>query len=484
MELVKLRPVADTTRADTQEPDLQPVLDAMRRAQSEYGSPDYAARRAALDALLQAIRSHQEELCEALNRDFGCRSRTTSKFGDVLPAVEALKYNRKHMKRWMKPESRSVAMAYKPAKAFVLPQPKGVVGIISPWNYPFNLTVGPLAAAIAAGNRVMIKPSEFTPATSEFMAKLIGDLFDADYITVITGGPSVGQAFASLAFDHLLFTGATGVGRHVMRAAAENLVPLTLELGGKSPTIVAEDYSLAKAVSSILAGKVLNAGQTCIAPDYLMIPEGKSEEFVRLARSSVAEMYPMMAANEDYTSVINDRHYERLMSYIKDAREKGATVVELNPSAEDFDPASRKIPLTLVLNPNEEMTVMQEEIFGPILPVMTYDKVGDAIEYVNLHPRPLALYVYSEDAELLDKVLHETVSGGVAINEVMYQFVQDNLPFGGIGPSGMGAYHSSDGFETFSLKKPVFKQAKINGSSLLRPPYKWLAKKTIDFLIG
>ena len=341
-----------------------------------------------------------------------------------------------------------------------------------------------MAAAIEAGNRVIIKPSEFAPATAEFIAKLMDDLFDADYIAVVTGGPEVGQSFASLPLDHLLFTGATNVGRHVMRAAAENLLPVTLELGGKSPVIIAGDYSLAKAVSSILSGKLLNAGQTCIAPDYLMIPRGRSDELVRFARAAVAKMYPAIAGNEDYTSIINDRHYERLRSYLVDAREKGAALVELNPSAEDFDPAARKIPPTLVLNPSDDMKIMQEEIFGPILPVKTYEEVDDAVAYINDHPRPLALYVYSDDADLLDKILHQTVSGGVAINEVMYQFVQDNLPFGGIGPSGMGAYHSREGFETFSLKKPVFKQAKLNSASLLRPPYTWLAKKMIDWMIG
>ncbi len=483
MSVVELKNPAANPSGVADATDLHPHLARMREADRRYGPPDYTDRCTALDALLDAIRKRQDDLCGALQRDFGCRSEVTSKIGDVVPSIAAIRYCRKNLKSWMLPERRRVAALYKPAKAFVVYGPKGVVGIVSPWNYPFNLTIGPMAAALAAGNRVLVKPSEYTPATSEFIAQLIGDVFDPAYVHVVTGDAEVGMAFTSLPFDHLLFTGATSVGRHVMRAAAETLTPVTLELGGKSPTIIADDAALERAVISIVTGKVFNAGQTCIAPDYVLLPEGKTDEFVSHARAAIAKMFPAMASNADYTSIINERHFKRLRGLINDAREKGAKIVELNPTSEEFDPALRKIPLTLIIDPTEEMECMHEEIFGPVMPVLTYSTLDEALDYINDRPRPLALYMYSDDDELMDKVLDETVSGGVCFNDVMFQFAQENLPFGGIGDSGMGAYHGHEGFETFSVKKPVFKQSRWSTGVLLRPPYGWLTKKAISFLV-
>src|ERR1019366_4375521 len=353
------------------------------------------------------------------------------------------------------------------------PQPVGVVGIISPWNYPVQLALAPLVQVIAAGNRAMLKPSELVPETAALLHDLIAETFPEDQVTVITGGPEVGEEFSHLAFDHLVFTGSTRVGKAVMKAASENLVPVTLELGGKSPTIVAKDFNVKTAAERIIAGKLFNAGQTCIAPDYVMVPAGSRDAFVEACKDAVAKMYPTLLANPDYTSIVNDKHFARVTSYVEDAKTRGARVVEMNPASETLDAASgkRKLAPTLVLDPTDEMMVMQEEIFGPVLPVVTYQSLDEAIDYVNDHPRPLALYFFSHDKQATDRVLNETISGGVTVNETMLHVAQDDLPFGGIGPSGMGAYHAHEGFESFSKNKPVFRQARVNTTGLLRPPY-------------
>ena len=360
------------------------------------------------------------------------------------------------------------------AKAEVRTQPKGVVGVISPWNFPINLTFAPLAGILAAGNRAMIKPSEYTPATSALMAEMFANAFDEEEIAVFPGGPEVGQAFSALAFDHLIFTGATAVARHVMAAAARNLVPLTLELGGKSPVILGRSADYATSVARIMAGKTLNAGQICLAPDYVLAPDDKLPAFIDQARASVAAMFPTIRDNPDYTAVIADRHYDRIRGYVDDARAKGAEIVEINPAGEDFSQQEfRKIPPTLILNPTDDMTVMQEESFGPLLPVMTYRGVEEAIAYVNAHDRPLGLYYFGEDAGEQERVLTGTTSGGVTVNDVIFHVAQEDLPFGGVGPSGMGSYHGEDGFREFSHRKAIYRQlAKDLGPmKALRPPY-------------
>jgi coniferyl-aldehyde dehydrogenase len=358
------------------------------------------------------------------------------------------------------------------AKAFIEYQPKGVVGIIAPWNFPINLTFAPLAGVFAAGNRTMIKPSEFTPRTSELMERMFRSAYDESEVAVFQGGAEIGSAFSKLPFDHLLFTGATSIAYHVMRAAADNLVPTTLELGGKSPVIIGESADMDLTAKRVMMGKTLNAGQICLAPDYVMVPEDKAGDFVAAATSAVTRMFPTLKDNPDYTSVINQRHYDRLQGYLEDARAKGAELIEINPAKENFSQQPHyKIPPTLVMNPTEDMKIMKEEIFGPLLPVKTYKQVNEAVDYVNAHDRPLGLYYFGRDSKEQETVLTHTTSGGVSVNDVIMHISMEDLPFGGIGPSGMGAYHGIDGFKTFSHAKAVFKQSNKDLAAMMRPPY-------------
>lgn len=363
-------------------------------------------------------------------------------------------------------------------------QPVGVVGVVAPWNYPVQLSLGPIVGALAAGNRIMLKPSELASETANALKELITTTFASDHVAVVTGGTDVAERFTRLPFDHLVFTGSTRLGKIVMKAAAENLVPVTLELGGKSPAIVAGSYSLEKAAEKILFGKCFNAGQTCVAPDYVLVPKGKENAFVEAAKAVVARLYPKLADNADYTSIVNDAHYGRLQACLADARERGAKVVEINPAKEDLKASSRKMAPVLLLDTTDEMIVMQEEIFGPILPVLSYEKLDDALDYVNAHPRPLALYYFDDSQKQIDRVLRETVSGGVTINDTMLHVAQADLPFGGVGPSGIGAYHGREGFDTFTKKKPVFYQARLNGTGMLYPPYGGRVDFVLKTLLG
>jgi coniferyl-aldehyde dehydrogenase len=456
---------------------MQSILERQKAAHIREGAPDAALRIDRLNRCIRLLIDHSDAIAEAINADFGNRAKETTGFTDVAASIGPLKHARDHLKAWMKPEKRTPTPAILGlfgAKAEVRFQPKGVVGIISPWNFPVNLTFSPLAGVLAAGNRAMIKPSEFTPATSDLMAKMFASVFDEDEIAVFTGGPEVGQAFSGLAFDHLIFTGATAVGRHVMRAAADNLVPVTLELGGKSPVILGESADLKVAADRIMAGKTLNAGQICLAPDYVLAPAPRMAEFVAAAKASVETMFPTLKDNPDYTAVIADRHYDRIRGYIDDARAKGAEIVEINPAGEDFSQQEhRKIPPTLILNPTDEMKVMQEEIFGPVLPIKGYDTMDEALAYVNAHDRPLGLYYFGQDRAEEGRVLAATTSGGVTVNDVVFHVAQENLPFGGVGPSGSGSYHGIDGFREFSHRRSVFTQLKkdIGPLQMLRPPY-------------
>jgi coniferyl-aldehyde dehydrogenase len=390
----------------------------------------------------------------------------------------------------MKPEKRKTTPAILGlfgAKAQVRYQPKGVVGVISPWNFPVNLTFTPLAGVLAAGNRAMIKPSEYTPATSELMARMFSSVFTDEEIAVVTGDPSVGQAFAGLAFDHLIFTGATAIAKHVMRAAAENLTPLTLELGGKSPVILGRSADIKTAAARIMNGKTLNAGQICLAPDYVLTPAESLETFVGEAEGAVRTMFPTIKDNPDYTAIVAQRHYDRIMGYIEDARAKGARIVEMKPDDEDLSQQEhRKIAPTLIIDPTDDMTVMQEEIFGPVLPVKTYKTVQEAVAYVNAHDRPLGLYYFGDDAAEQETVLNTTTSGGVTVNDVIMHVAQEDLPFGGVGPSGMGSYHGFDGFKEFSHRKAVYSQLKKDLPQLaaLRPPYGPAFRKFLAGSIG
>ncbi|MDH3641428.1 MAG: coniferyl aldehyde dehydrogenase [Gammaproteobacteria bacterium] len=457
--------------------DMLGILDRQREAYLAAGRVSAEVRVDRLERAVGLLQTHQQKLVDAMTADFGHRSEHQSLFTDVAGSIGPLRHAQKHLAGWMKPEKRKAGpfpLNLLGAKARVEYQPLGVVGVISPWNFPVNLTFTPLAGILGAGNRCMIKPSEYTPATSEVMAEIFPTVFDETEIAVITGGPQVGGDFSGLPFDHLLFTGATSIARHVMRAASENLVPVTLELGGKSPVVVGRSADIQKTTDAIMMGKMMNAGQICLAPDYVFVPEESVDEFVESSARSVARMYPTLLDNPDYTSVINQRHYERLNSYIEEAREKGAKVVEVNPADEDFrQQPHHKIPPTLVIDPDDSLQVMQDEIFGPVLPVKGYSKVDETIDYINHNPRPLGLYYFGQDGSEEDQVLSHTTSGGVTVNDVVMHVAQEDLPFGGVGPSGMGAYHGHDGFKTFSHAKAIFTQSKLNVADLagLRPPY-------------
>ncbi len=464
--------------------ELAQLLTRMKRAHRTQGAPDYAARMKSLKALEKLLEGHKDEIAAAVSKDFGNRSRHESLIAEAYLPIEGARHAMRHLREWMEPERRAVNFTFLPARIRVLYQPLGVIGIIAPWNYPVNLALAPLVGALAAGNRAIIKPSELTPETSELLKRLVAATFPADQVAVVTGGAELGEIFTRQPFDHLVFTGSTRVGKIVMRAAAENLVPVTLELGGKSPCIVGEDISPEEAASKVMAGKLFNAGQTCIAPDYVLVPADRRDAFVDAAKQAVAKLYPSLAKNPDYTSIVSARHYERLASYLADAETRGATLVPVNPGSETLDPAQRKMAPTLVLGTTEDMAVMQDEIFGPILPVLTYKSLAEAIDYVNDHPRPLALYYLGHDGGAVDRVLRETISGGVSINETLVHFAQDDLPFGGVGASGMGHYHGYEGFETFSKKKPVFFQARMNTTGILRPPYGPLVDRLLSLFIG
>lgn len=359
------------------------------------------------------------------------------------------------------------------ARAEVRYQPLGVVGIMSPWNFPVYLSLGPLSGVLAAGNRAIIKPSEVAPACAEVIADVVRKAFDESEVAVVTGGPEVGSAFTHLPFDHLIFTGGTAIGRHVMRAAADNLVPVTLELGGKCPVIVGKGANMQDVAVKVMNAKCMNAGQICLAPDYILVPAERRTELVDALRTAVSGMFDGLRDNPDYTSVVNERHRKRLQGYLDDARAKGAEIVELNPKGESFEgQKANKMPPMLVLNATEDMTIAKEEIFGPPMLIRTYDGIDEAIRSVNAGDRPLALYYFGHDTEERERVLSRTTSGGVTVNDVMMHIVQDDLPFGGVGPSGMGAYHGREGFVTFSHARSVFTQTKIDAlAKMLRPPY-------------
>ena len=447
------------------------LAQAFRRQFACRGQPLTAGERIqALQTLESLLLANIDAFCAAIHQDFRARSAQETRLLEIFPALEAIRHARRHLRRWMKPQRRATGLWFLPGRSRVMFQPLGLVGIVVPWNYPVYLAIGPVVSALAAGNRILVKMSEAAPATGELFESLVARHFDPQVLSVVNGGADVARAFVSLPFDHLLFTGSTEVGRHVMRAAAEHLTPVTLELGGKSPAIVGRHIAIEEAADRILFGKCLNAGQTCIAPDYALVPEERAEDFVRAAAAAVAALYPRLADNPDYTAIVNDHHRERLRGYLDDARAKGARVIELNPASEDFD-ASPKMAPHIVTGLTGDMRLMQDEIFGPILPVVTYRTLDEALAFVNARARPLALYVFDHDRESIDRVLTQTTSGGVTVNETILHIAQDDLPFGGVGASGMGEYHGRAGFETFSKRKAVFFQSRLNGMKLFRPPY-------------
>lgn len=456
---------------------LQELFDAQRRAYAANPMPPAAQRQQWLKALRELLSDERQALINAISRDFSHRSADETLFAELMPSLHGIHYASKHLKGWMKPSRRAVGIAFQPASAKVIYQPLGVVGVIVPWNYPLYLAIGPLVGALAAGNRVMLKLSESTPATGQLLKALLAKIFPEDLVCVVLGEAEVGMAFSKLRFDHLLFTGATSIGKHVMRAAAEHLTPVTLELGGKSPAIVSADVPLKDAAERIAFGKALNAGQTCVAPDYVLVPEDRVDGFVEAYSKAVRGFYPTLADNPDYTAIINERQLARLNGYVKDATDKGATLVPLYDQGQD-----RRMAHSLLLNVSDEMTVMQDEIFGPVLPIVPYRGLDQAFAYINQRPRPLALYYFGYNKAAQNRVLHETHSGGVCLNDTLLHVAQDDMPFGGIGPSGMGHYHGHEGFLTFSKAKGVLIKQRLNAAKLIYPPYGKSIQKLIQKL--
>jgi coniferyl-aldehyde dehydrogenase len=447
------------------------LLSAQREACQLTPFPSANSRIDDMKRLKASLHKHNDALTTALDIDFSCRCGDVTTIGELIPIMAAINYSMSHIKKWMKTERRKLPLTMRPASAQIVYQPLGVVGIIVPWNYPVSMTLTPLVTALSAGNRAMIKLSEFTPETNKVITALLADAFDENQVAVVTGEADIGAAFSSLSFDHILFTGSTVVGKHVMRAAAENLTPVTLELGGKSPTIIDEKIPLADIMERIVFGKTLNAGQTCIAPDYILCPLSRRDELVEQFSRVFSRMYPSVKDNKDYTSIINQRQFDRLQSYLHDAEEKGAKIIAINPTKENMSHGTRKIVPHLVLDASPGMKVLEEEIFGPILPIITYQNLDEAIAYINERPRPLALYLFSFDKTTQQRVLLETHSGGVSINDTLMQGAVDSLPFGGIGSSGMGHYHGQEGFRSMSKAKSVFQKGRMNSAKSIYPPY-------------
>jgi aldehyde dehydrogenase (NAD+)/coniferyl-aldehyde dehydrogenase len=459
----------DPARLVTHPAQLSQALEQQRRAFASDPNPAPDVRRDRLARLRRLLREHAAAIRDAISADFGQRSGEETELLELFTSLEGIAHARRHLRRWMRAERRQVAWWSLPGRARLLRQPLGVVGIIVPWNYPLYLAVSPLTAALAAGNRAMLKMSEHTPRFGALFESLVARSFAADEVAVVNGGPDVARAFAALPFDHLLFTGSTPVGREVMKAASANLTPVTLELGGKSPAIVTGGFDLDESARRIMYGKLINAGQTCVAPDYALVPKALVNRFIEACRAATHAFYPSLATNPQYTSIVSDRQFRRLAAYIDDARNFGASIHRLHD--EPTDPERRRLSPVALTDVSDSMRVMQEEIFGPILPVVGYDSIDEAIAYVNARPRPLALYYFGAADRDLDAVLARTVSGGVTVNNTAFHVVQEDLPFGGVGPSGMGEYHGRAGFDTFSKLKPVFIDGRFSASSLLFPPY-------------
>lgn len=461
---------------------MQDRFEYQRCAVESEPYPSLRARQDRLARLRCLLLDGRAELAAAIAADFGHRSVLETELIDVWPALSMIDYLRRHLPAWMKPEKRRVNSWFMPARACVMYQPRGVVGVISPWNYPLYLSLGPVATALAAGNRVMLKPSEQTPQFSAVLARMAAEIFSPDELHVVVGDVAVAQAFVALPFDYLLFTGATAAGRAVLQAAAQNLTPVTLELGGKSPTIIHPDYDLEHAVQRILHGKCLNAGQTCTAPDYVLIHESAAEKFVELARKTIPEFFPDLTQTPDYAGIINPRHYRRLLDSLDEAGKAGARIVPLHPQSGALE-VHRKIAPTLVLDAPDATHLMQDEIFGPILPLVRYRTLDEAIAYVRARPKPLAAYYFDRDAQRVARVLREVPAGGMTINDTVLHTCQDDLPFGGVGASGMGAYHGREGFAAFSSGVGVFTQSRFNAMKFFLPPYGRLIRKFLKLTI-
>ncbi|MBF7687246.1 coniferyl aldehyde dehydrogenase [Acinetobacter rathckeae] len=453
-----------------------PLQQHFKQQQDAYAKQPYPSsnqRKAWLKQLLVQLQQHESEFCQTISQDFSHRSIDETRIAEIIPSMSAIKYCIKHLEQWMQPSSKRVGLLFQPAKAYVLPQPLGVVGIIVPWNYPIYLAIGTLCQALAAGNRVMIKMSEFTPQFSQCFQAMITNCFPSDLVHVVTGDTDIAQAFSQLPFNHLLFTGSTAVGKHVMRAASEHLTPVTLELGGKSPALIAQDADFDEAIQRIAFGKTMNAGQTCVAPDYVLVHVSQEQQFIEKYLLALQQFYPEIEKNPDYTAIINQKQLDRLEHYLEDAKQHGAIIHTMAGKT-----SGRKLAHCVIQSPNANMTVMQEEIFGPILPVIGYSHIDEAIAYINQGTRPLALYYFGFNSTQQQYVLQHTHSGGVCFNETLMHVAQEDLPFGGVGASGMGSYHGVEGFKTFSHEKSVFVRPKLSFMKMIYPPYgQWLQKK-------
>lgn len=461
--------------------DLEATLELQRAAYLAHPVPDLVERRAELLRLLAFVHDHKEGLVAAVNADYGSRSRHETLLTEIIPVIDGIKHTLKHLKQWMKPQKRGIDLRhFLGAHNRVLPQPLGVVGCIVPWNFPINLSLVPLISIFAAGNRAMVKMSENSTHLTRFLIDKMPDYFPREKLAFFEETGGVGVAFSRLKFNHLLFTGSGQTGRAVMAAAAQNLCPVTLELGGQSPAIICDDYPLYQAAERLLFAKLLNAGQICTTVDHVYLPRGRSAEFVAAAREIVSRRYPQLAS-ADYTAIIDAWAFQRLTDALEDAQARGATLVQLIPGKK-WDATTRKIAPHLVLNAPVDCILRQREIFGPILPLIEYDTLAESIQAINRGSCPLALYPFSHDKATIQMLLERVMSGGVSVNDALFHVGQHELPFGGVGDSGMGHYHGYEGFVTFSKLRPVFYQASFNAIKFLWPPYGKLASKYLDFL--
>ncbi len=460
--------------ADTAPTALPAILQTLRTAW-QANRPSLEQRRSDLQRLRAILKARLPQMAEAIAADFGHRSTHESLIADGMTVLNEIDHLLGHLRGWMRPRRVGVGWRFWPARAQTRAVPLGVVGVISPWNYPVNLALIPLATAIAAGNHVILKPSEHTPLTSAFLHELLADVFPADRVAVVQGDAALASALSGSPLDHLVFTGSTAVGRKVMAAAARHLTPLTLELGGKSPAIVCSDYPLPKAAARLATGKWFNAGQTCIAPDYVLIDSRRQRELVQQLQTQVRARYGDFSDPSDYTRIINDGQYQRLQGYLAQARERGVPVIELASIDPERARRERLIVPTIVLDPPAGLELMQEEIFGPILPVCAYPDLDAALADVQGRDRPLALYVFSEQRAVVERILGQVVAGGVTVNDTLLHFAVNGLPFGGVGPSGMGAYHGRAGFDAMSKQLPVLWQSRWAASDMLKPPYSRIA---------
>ncbi|GAA4321492.1 coniferyl aldehyde dehydrogenase [Pontixanthobacter gangjinensis] len=458
--------------------ELEGLLNRQKTA-FQMDPPGLERRMDSLKKLSDIIENNKERLIEAVNKDFGLRAREETLFLEIFPLQDEIRHAMKNLRSWMKRRKVNGAWFLLPSSAYYQFQPLGAVGIMGAWNYQVLLSLSPLVDAIAAGNHAIIKPSELAPRSAEVLQEIINSSFPEKYIHCVTGGAELARDFSALPFDHLFFTGSTRIGKKVMAAAAPNLTPVTLELGGKSPAIIHHSYPVKLAAKRIMAGKLFNCGQTCVAPDYVIMPASLNEEFEKHVKASVEKFYPDMNKNQQFSSIISSDHFKRLQGLLKDAEENGAKIVTLGPAD---DPYKRFMAPRLVFEVSHEMQLMQEEIFGPVLPVLNLETMEEAVEYVNDNPRPLALYYFDEKKKRINWLLRNTLSGGVTINDTVYHLAQHNLPFGGVGASGMGHYHGYDGFQTFSKKRAVMHQRRLAASDFLHPPFTDLKKKLIHVL--